>query len=443
MDSLTTREWSLLIWMFGITGYLLLSPKFVEVQESFRELIKNLLARQIITIMILITVYVITCVYGLFQAGLWGWHQLKVTIIWYVLTATLVIFKLQSIKKDYHYFKNLVLNNFKLVAILGFVVGTYTFNLYIELILMPLLFLISGMLGIAQSKKEYKSLEKILNGILALIGFLFVTYSIYMVFFDFGKIANQDSIRDFYVPPLLTLTYLPFIFIMMLYITYENEFLKLQFFINNRWLRIYAKACALFLFNVRIVLLGRWIASLAFYKPHTISEVHKSIRQIFKMVSIESSPPKINNSEGWSPYTAKDFLADLGIKTGYYQFVGGNEWYSNSEMIELDEAIFPNNISFYIIGNEHVAILLKLILNVNSPESIIIAKNKLLSSAKLLFIRATNLPFPNEIEEVIEKGINYSFEVENYSVVIEKHDWPTHIYGGYDINFSISCRQED
>ena len=202
MDSLTTREWSLLIWMFGITGYLLLSPKFVEVQESFRELIKNLLARQIITIMILITVYVITCVYGLFQAGLWGWHQLKVTIIWYVLTATLVIFKLQSIKKDYHYFKNLVLNNFKLVAILGFVVGTYTFNLYIELILMPLLFLISGMLGIAQSKKEYKSLEKILNGILALIGFLFVTYSIYMVFFDFGKIANQDSIRDFYVPPL-------------------------------------------------------------------------------------------------------------------------------------------------------------------------------------------------------------------------------------------------
>ncbi len=112
-------------------------------------------------------------------------------------------------------------------------------------------------------------------------------------------------------------------------------------------------------------------------------------------------------------------------------------------MIELDEAIFPNNISFYIIGNEHVAILLKLILNVNSPESIIIAKNKLLSSAKLLFIRATNLPFPNEIEEVIEKGINYSFEVENYSVVIEKHDWPTHIYGGYDINFSISCRQED
>lgn len=48
MDVLTTREWSFLIWMFGITGYLLLSPKFVEVQESFRELVKNLLVRQII-----------------------------------------------------------------------------------------------------------------------------------------------------------------------------------------------------------------------------------------------------------------------------------------------------------------------------------------------------------------------------------------------------------
>lgn len=440
MDVLTTREWSFLIWMSGITGYLLLSPKFVEVQESFRELVKNLLVRQIITILILITIYVLTCIYSLFQASLWGWHQLKVTIIWYISTAVLLIFKLESIKKDFRHFKNLVLDYFKLSVMIGFVVGTYTFNLFIELALMPLLFLISGMLGIAQSKKEYKSLEKILNGVLASIGFLFVAYSIYMVFFDFGKIANKDAIRDFYVPPLLTLTYLPFIFLMMLCITYEKEFLKLQFFISNRWLRIYTKICALLFFNARIVLLERWIASLIFYKPHTISEVNKSIRQIFKMVSIESNPPKINNSEGWSPYTAKDFLVDLGIKTGYYRFVGGNEWYSNSEMIELDEAILPNNISFYVIGNEHVAMLLKLILNVNSPESAIIAKNKLLSSVRLLFIKATNLPLPDEIEEVIMKGINYSLVVENFSVVLEKQDWPTHLYGGYNINFAISCR---
>lgn len=274
MDFFTTREWSFLIWMFGITGYLLLSPKFVEVQKSFRELIKNLLVRQIITIVILITIYVLTCIYGLFQASLWDWHQLKVTLIWYISTAVLFIFKLESIKKNFRHIKNLVLDYFKLSIIIGFVVDTYTFNLFIELILTPLLFLIAGMLGIAQSKKEYALLEKILNGILAFIVFLFVAYSIYMVFFDFGKITNKDAIRDFYVPPLLTLTYLPFIFFMMLYITYEKEFLKLQFFISNRWLRIYTKVCALLLFNARIVLLERWVASLAFYKPHTITEVN-------------------------------------------------------------------------------------------------------------------------------------------------------------------------
>lgn len=206
MESLTTREWAFLVWMSGIAGYLLLSPKFVEVQESFRELVKSFLVRQIITIMILMTVYVLTCVYGLFHAGLWEWHQLKVTMIWYISTAALALFKLESIKKDYCYFKNLVLDNFKLIVIIGFVVDTYTFNLFIELILAPLLFLIATMLGIAQSKKEYKSLEKFLNGILAFIGFLFVIYSIYMASLDFGKIANKDAIRNFYVPPLLTLT---------------------------------------------------------------------------------------------------------------------------------------------------------------------------------------------------------------------------------------------
>ncbi|MBV6446956.1 hypothetical protein [Nitrosomonas sp.] len=84
--------------------------------------------------------------------------------------------------------------------------------------------------------------------------------------------------------------------------------------------------------------------------------------------------------------------------------------------------------------------LLKLKLNVNSPESAIIAKNKLLSSARLLFTKATNLPFPGEIEEAIIKGINYSIVVENFSVVIEKHEWPTHLNGGYNINVAITCR---
>ncbi|SDY85235.1 hypothetical protein [Nitrosomonas sp. Nm33] len=439
MEILSTREWALVIWISGITGLLLLSPKFKEVPESFQSLVKAFLVKQIITIMILMTVYVIVCVYSLSQVSLWEWYQLKVTAIWYITVAASILFRYELVKQNPRYCINLVLDSFKLTGVIGSVVSVYTFNIFFELILVLFLFFIGGMLGIAQSKKEFKLLTKILNGILIGIGSLVVIYSIYMIYDDFAKLTNKETLRDFYIPPLLTLAYLPFIFFMVLYITYDLEFRKLYFFIKNKKLRIYSKACAFVLFHIRLVLLERWVSSLAFHKPDTISDINQSFRQLFKAVSAESNPPEINNSEGWSPYAAKDFLTDEGIKTGYYHPAGSNEWFSNSKMIELEGAIISNNISYYVIGDEHIARYLKLRLNVNSPEGAKIAHDKLLSLAKLLFAKATNIEFPSEIETALKNGINYVAEIGIYTIRIEKQVWPCHRNGGYDVKFIIAC----
>lgn len=440
MDILSTREWALVILISVITSYLLLSPQFEEIQKSFRELITTLLARPIITIFTLMTAYVIACVYSLYQVGLWEWHQLKITIIWYFAVAALSLFKLNSIKQDPCSLRNLTLDNFKPIKIVEFIVGIYTFNIFIELILVPFLFLIGGLFGVTQTKKEYKPAEKFLNGILIAIGFSFVIYSIFMIFSDFWKLANEETLRDFYTPPLLTFAYSPFIFFMMIYVTYENESVRLQFFIKKRWLRIYAKTCALILFNVQVILLERWVSSLAFHKKDTVSDINRSFKQIFRMISVENNPPKTNNSEGWSPYAAKDFLANEGIRTGYYHPVDSNEWYSCSPMIELDGSIIPNNISYYVIGDKNIAKSLNLTLNINFPETANMAHDKLLSSAKLMFYKAINIKFPGEIEVAIEKGINYAVEIGIYSILVEKQNWPTHCFGGYDIKFVIFCR---
>jgi hypothetical protein len=63
------------------------------------------------------------------------------------------LFKIESIKTDKSFFKNSVIDNLKLLAILQFVVGVYTFPIWIEILLVPVLALISAMLAIAENEK--------------------------------------------------------------------------------------------------------------------------------------------------------------------------------------------------------------------------------------------------------------------------------------------------
>lgn len=442
MDILSTREWSLIIWIATIVCALLVLPKFKSIQESLQDILRIFLSKEILQITVPMTLYVIACVYGLYQAELWNWPQLKVTIIWYLAVALSTLYRYREIKQNPRYCINLIIDNFKLIGIIEFVVGKYSFNIFVELLLVPFLFLVAAMLGIAQSMKDqrYEQLERYLNGILIGIGFLIVIFTIYMLVFDISKLANKETLRDFYIPSLLTLFYLPFIFLIVLHLTYDSEFRKLQFFINDKWLRFYAKVLAIILFNLRISLLERWVLNLAYQRPESITEINKSFRIIFRTISAEGNPQKIDPSLGWSPYMAKDFLSAVGIVTGHYHPVGLNDWYANSEMVKLGDANIPNNISYYVIGEEKIAESLKLILNVNAPDTAFSAHDKLLTSAKLLLSKAIDIKLPIEIESAIKNGINYSVVIGNYSVAVEKQLWPCHRLGGYDIQFVITRR---
>jgi len=441
VDILNTREWAIVIWVTGFFGYLFISPRMGEVRKSFRNVIKAFFARHIITIMSLMTLYVLSCLYILSQIDLWEWNQSKNTIIWFVAVGALSLLKLNSIKQDEHFFRNSVLDNLKLVGIIEFVVGLNTFNIVVELLLFPFLLLLGAMLGIAQSNKEHRVVEKLINGVLVFVGSIIVAYAIYMIFSDFDKFAQTKTLHDFYIPPLLSLVYMPFIFFMLVYISYETVFIRLLFSIKNRPIRIYSKLCAIILFNVRMKLLDRWASSLSFINVDSISDVNQSFKQIFKLVSVEKNPPKVNGNDGWSPYDAKNFLINEGVKTGYYHPGYSKEWFASSDMIEIEGGLLANNISYYIDGNESIAKSLKLMLNVNSPSEATSAHKKLLLFARKLCSKATNYDLHSPIEKAIKEGESILFDIENYSFSIERQDWENHQFGGYDVKFIITSTQ--
>ena len=224
MGILNNREWALVIWIFVFVIFTLVSPKMGQVRKSFRKVLKAFFVKAIITTLALMIIYITIIILGLAKIGLWESHQLKNTIVWAISVGALSLFRIESAKNDPHFFKNSVLDNLKLIAIIQFVVGVYTFGILVELILVPILAVLGALLAMAQTDEKYHLVKKIFNGILATLGVVFILHTIYMLATNFREFAKAQTIYNFSIPPLLTFLYLPFIFIMMVFTSYELVF---------------------------------------------------------------------------------------------------------------------------------------------------------------------------------------------------------------------------
>ncbi len=438
MEIINNREWALVIWIFAFTLFTLVHPKMGQVRKSLKETFKALFAKSIIIILALMLSYIAIMILGLVNVGLWKSHQLKNTIVWAISVATLYLFRLEAAKNDRNFFKNLFFDNLKLIAIIQFIVGVYTFGIIVELIIVPILAISGAMIAIAQTDEKYRLVEKVLNGFMVSLGVIFIIHTIYMLITNFGEFAKVQTIYDFSIPPLLTFLYLPFIFLMMVFTTYELVFLRLRFLIKESNVRSFAEIYSFAKFNFNIKLLERWASTLPFQDTSSKDSIKKSVKQIFKMVAAEIKPQNVPLSEGWSPYEAKNFLLNEGLKTGHYHPVGQEEWIASSSLIEIGNDLIPNNISYYVDGNETTAKSLKLILNVNSNESARMAHLKLFSSVNVLLKAALGMNASPEIEKAIIKGEILKLNLGLFQAAVEMNVWPQNSIGGYDVKFILS-----
>ena len=376
-------------------------------------------------------------IYGLYEIGLWKIHQLKSTFVWVASVGALSLFQLEKIKSDPQFFKNSIIKNLKLVAVVLFVLKFYKFNLVIELIMIPVFFVLGGALALTQSEK----IKNFCNNIMCAFGVGLIVFTIYMLIANFDKFANEKTMYDFITPPLLTLLYLPFIFVMMVLTTYESVFVRLPIAIKDPAVLRFAKRYSVFKFHFRLKLLERWTRLLI---CEALSEgiisktrIKESIDALYKILSIEKKPPVVSKDDGWSPYTAKEFLASEGLRTGYYDPIAAEEWFASSPSVKFGDGVFPNQISYSVKGDATIAKELDLCLIVYSRESGQSAHLKLLSCAKILMQKALNFDLTGGIAKAILDGANTSFPIDNFIISLERHDFSKDL-GTYEIVFQIA-----
>ena len=437
VEILNNRELAITFWLIVIFVYLLFAKKMGEVRKAFKKLLSAFFVRQIISVSLLMLIYMGLIVYALSEVGLWNVEQIKTTVFWCASVGFMSLFKLETIKKDKSFLKKSVINNLKLLAVIQFIVSAYTFPLFVEIALTPVLLLIGAMTTIADSDQKYVQVKRFIDTLLLAFGFIVICYTIYMLVTNFREITNEKTLYDFVVPPLLTLFYLPFIFFMMVYSTYQQIYIRLKYAINDQKLRFLGKIYAAVVFHIRLSLIERWWSHIARKKVTSHKELIDSLKHIFSVRKAEQRPIDVPYVEGWSPYKAKDYLKSEGIETGFYEKIIDG-WNACSPMLKLGEGLIPDNIAYYVEGTESIAKTLKIILNVNDSKSLTQAQNRFLSVCDALSRSSLDRKLSDSMKSAILNGKEYSDLHGNKRVSVHKEKWSKHKLGGYDIKFIVS-----
>lgn len=440
MDILNNREWAILVWLTVLLLYMGFKANMQPVRVAAIKVLQCFFAWRIQSIIILALIYVSLVIYVLYQIELWHLGQIKDTLIWFVAVAFLSFFEIEKYKKDSRFFRDVVIDNIKLIALIEFLIGLYVFPLWAELILLPAATCITMMHVYSQTDRNHKTVETLLGNILAIIGLGLIAYSLHELIINFSDFTKLETAKDFLLPPLLTLTYLPFIFFMVIYTTYENIFSRLKFSVKNKWALRFIKTFSLIMFNLRIKELERWVWMLQVRNIATIRDVLQTWKDYKKMRKVEKKPPHISKNEGWSPYKAQLFLKDHGLLAGHYK-KNHYDWQASAPSVDFGDEFIPANIAYYIKGSSNIAQSLKVAVNINVSKDGDIARMKKLEASKALYQQAVGSELPIEFQQAILDEKILERECPPFYVKFEKRIWPGHHLNGYELSFCISVLQ--
>ena len=258
MDLFNNREIALGIWMLPLLFFLFNG----DVRHSVGKCISSFLSPKISGIFIIAIFYIIFIVTNLNDLSIWNSSQLKNTIMWGLTVGIVSLFSVNKALEEPNYFRTALLENFRIILILEFLIGFYTFELWQELIIVPILVVISGMIAVAEGKEKYRTVLNILYASLFIYGVIVTVRTFSLITENLDEFAKTETLTDFTLPIILSTLFLPFLFCLSLYMRYETALIRINILTDDKTLRRYAKWKAMLRFKGKPTLIERWVRGL-------------------------------------------------------------------------------------------------------------------------------------------------------------------------------------
>lgn len=281
-------------------------------------------------------------------------------------------------------------------------------------------------------------------GMFALVacGLLLILNSAFNVIGNTSQFLDSENLSNLYVAPFLSLIFIPFLYLLYLIVSYENIFSRVPLFIKDKDLVSYSKSCALTSFTFDVFALREWFRITVANAPQSRRGVQETLRLTSTRV-YRSRRIRKENACGWTINSVRELLVPHGIKTQPYRSsqIDPDVWLSMSNMVDIGsgQLPLPNNIAYYIEGEELVVNELKLKLNVNIPSDARLAKQVYGTCAQVLASEVAPSVSYEKIDRIIEKESCSDVIDGDVRLTFERTDFTGTIPDGYSLVFTLKC----
>lgn len=203
-----------------------------EILSQVWSLIRIIFSKHLFIIIVLFSIYMYYEILFLKKMTFFDYSMLKESLIW-AFGAFGLIINHTMVTENKNFIKKLIFDNLKFVVLFEFICTMYTFNLFLEVILVfitTILFIMKIVMENKESNEDEKFTLKIINFLINSLGFVIILFTINELYTHYNELNILTNVKSFLLPLVLIFFYMPFYYSVILYAKYEQLFVSIGFY---------------------------------------------------------------------------------------------------------------------------------------------------------------------------------------------------------------------
>ena len=230
MDIFSTRELATAFWVGAIliaVGMAIVTNK--KIRQGVIGVLKCFFNRKLRKLWEIYFLYIgiITLMFSRFP--IWKNIYLKDIILWTLFSGLTICMNAVAGEADEKYISKVLKDNIRFTVVTEFLLSTFTFSLWVELIIIPIMTAITLLDVVAAQKSETVAVHKLLQSVIAFIVLCLVYQTVKVGIREYRELNVTNTLVSFFIPIVYLLLVTPLEYAFELYSKYEMLFIQMHF----------------------------------------------------------------------------------------------------------------------------------------------------------------------------------------------------------------------
>lgn len=230
MDIFSTRELATAFWVGAIliaVGMAIVTNK--KIRQGFIGVLKCFFNRKLRKLWEIYFLYIgiITLMFSRFP--IWKNMYLKDIILWTLFSGLTICMNAVAGEADEKYISKVLKDNIRFTVVTEFLLSTFTFSFWVELIIIPITTVIVLFDTVAEHKSDAIAVHKLLQDVMAFAGLCVVLQTVRVGILEYRELNVINTLVSFFIPIVYLLLVTPLEYAFELYSKYEMLFIQMHF----------------------------------------------------------------------------------------------------------------------------------------------------------------------------------------------------------------------